>query len=145
MKLFVLAAMAALMNAQAPVAAKPEATVPKASTAPLERKFTPEEIEKLSLYGAQFQVIRNQHKADELEKNYREFQTDIAPIAAKQRAIVEAACAEIGVPKEKVDAGECGVTFGIGPDGKPINGADGKPVESKVWRMIKTPPVADKK
>lgn len=134
-KLILLAATAAFVNAQSD-----KVDPPKAQTAPLERKFTDDEIKSLSLYVAQLQVIRDKDKAEDLEKQYRQYQTDIAPIAAKQKAIVKAACVAVGVPEAAVETGECGVAFGLDPAGNPINGPDGKPVESKVWHVVpKTP------
>ena len=142
MKLILLAAMTALVNAQAPVAAKPAPAEPiKQQSAPMRRKFTPEEIEKLSLYTAQLQVIRDRNKAEELEKAYQNYQQEVAPIAAKQKALIKAACVQVGVPEDKTESGECGATFGFDPSGKPINGQDGKPIESEVWHVVPKQPV----
>lgn len=135
MKLVLLAAMAALMNAQASAAEKP--AEPTKTAAPTERKFTVEEIDKLSLWSAQQQVIADKNKAKELEESYRAYQQEIAPIAAKQKALIHASCLAVGVPENEIDNGGCGAVFGFDPSGKPIMGQDGKPVESRVWRVVK--------
>lgn len=137
-KLILIAAMAAFADAQ--VAEKPAPKETTKQTAPARMKFTPEEIDKLSLYNAQYQVIRDKDKADELEKSYRAYQQDIAPVAAKQQAIIEAKCLAVGVPKETVSTGGCGVTFGIDASGNEIKGPDGKPIESEVWRIEQKTP-----
>lgn len=132
MKLFVLiAATAALTFAQ-----DAKVTAPKEPLRPTtERLFTTDEVEKLTLYNAQLEVLRSRFKIDEMEKTYKEFQEAVAPISAKQQGVLSIACGSVGVSEDKIKAGGCGVSIGVDATGKPINGADGKPVLSRVWAV----------
>lgn len=140
MKLILIAALAATAFAQEAKVAAPKATPPAISH---ERLFTSDEVEKLTLVSAQIEVLRARFKVDELEAKYKEFQAELVPIAAKQEAILKAACTAIGVSEEKMKSGGCGISLGVDATGKAINGQDGKPVASRVW-VVDTPksPVA---
>lgn len=144
MKLFLLvAASAALTFAQEAKVAPEKA--PLAPT-PKEIIFTAEEIEKLTLVGAQLEVLQGRFKVDELEAKFKEFQAAIAPIAAKQQAILNAKCGELGLTEENIKAGKCMFSLGVDSTGKVIKGQDGKPLASRVWVAEGLQlPAADKK
>lgn len=130
MRLILLAATAALMFGQEAKVAPAKASAPTISS---ERPFTSDEVEKLTLATAQIEVLRARFKVDDLEAKYKEFQQEVGPIAAKQEAILKAACTSVGVPEEKIKTGGCGISMGVDATGKPINGSDGKQVASRVW------------
>lgn len=145
--LLCFAAFAALITAQDK---KPAAEPPQAIAAPTERPFTEDEVAKLSLAQSQMQVLRDRFHIDDLEKTFRDFQAEASVIAARQEAVVRAACLSIGVPEAQIKTGVCQPTFGIDATGKPIMGQDGKPVPNVVRRVPQqgqTPvlPAADKK
>jgi hypothetical protein len=119
----------AAQPAQKSVAAEEKVATQSALT---ERALTDDEVLKLSLANSQMEVLKAQFGIAELEKKYREFQEKAAPIVARQEAIIKPACVSVGVAEEKIKSGECQVSLGIGADGIPLTGADGKPIPSKV-------------
>ncbi len=129
---FLLAASAALMFAQ-------DAKVDKASTlpsaAPTERPLTETESLKLQLTMAQISLLNKKY---DIEK----YQAELKPLVEEQQAVALAACKSVGVPDDKVQT-ECALQTGIGQDGKPTMGQDGKSVQAKVWHAIPAP--AEKK
>lgn len=121
MKLFALAALAALSFGQDSKMVSPPAPLPP----PTERALSETEVLKLQNSLLQMQVLNKDYKIDE-------YNSKAKPIIDAQQAIAVAACKSVGVPEEKITT-ECGITTGIGQDGKPTMGADGKPVQPRVW------------
>lgn len=125
MRLMIVAAMAALsvMGQDAKVAPAPEKT---AAANPSERPLTEVEVLKLKLAMSQIENLNTKYKIEDYQK-------EVAPISAEQRAVAVAACKSVGVPEDKVEK-ECGLSFGKGPDGKDVS--------PRVWKI---PPPAEKK
>lgn len=135
--LLLCAAFAASMFAQDAKISTPPPVQPG-----LEKKelfFTPEEIEKLTLVSAQMEILKTRFKVEDLEAKYKEYQAELAPVAARQEAILKAKCQAVGVSEERMKTGGCGISLGVDATGKPINGQDGKPVPSKVWVVPEAP------
>ncbi len=129
-----LAASAALILAQDVKTDKS----PSPSATPTERPLTETESLKLQLSIAQIQLLQKEYKIEE-------YQAKIKPYMDSQQSIAIAACKSVGVIEDKVTT-ECGLSTGIGPDGKPAVDANGKPVQARVWHATPVPPpVADKK
>lgn len=132
--IFVFALLYGLLQAQ-DVKPAPQnlPAIPSAIASPSEREFTPEEIEKLTLYNAQIEVLRARYKMDDVESQTKKFNEEAGAIAIKQEVIVKAACIKVGVPEQRIRTGGCGVSLGVDATGKPVNGQDGKQIPSKVW------------
>ncbi len=122
-----LAASAALILAQD---AKVVPSSPSAK--PTERPLSETESLKLQLSVAQIQLLQKEYKIEE-------YQAKIKPYMDSQQAIALAACGSVGVAEDKITT-ECGLSTGIGPDGKPAMDANGKPVQARVWHAIPAPP-----
>jgi hypothetical protein len=128
MKIALLAAMAALMNAQAPVAAKAEKPVETvAPKTPTEYVFSEDESLKLENAMLRVALLQKEYKIDE-------YSGKVAPLSSLQREIVAAACLKVGVPADKMQT-ECGFA-GFANDGSPVIGSDGKPVPRRVWHHL---------
>lgn len=138
--LIILTAFTAILSAQ-PVQ-KPAPEKPATSTAPADRALSDDEVLKLSLANSQIEVLRSKYDIVALEKKYKEFQAEVAQIAARQEVIVKAACASVGVSEADIKTGGCGLSLGLDTTGKAINGQDGKPIVSRVWREVKKPQMA---
>ncbi len=123
--LFLMIAFTGLTFAQAPVTAKMDQKTLTAPTAPAERPLTKEE--SLGLQLTQTRIVR-------LQEHYKisEYQAAIQSIGAEGQAIFTNACRSIGIPEDKI-ATECQYNTGVDADGKPIMGADGKPLAARVW------------
>jgi hypothetical protein len=122
MKLLLIAALAALMNAQAPVAAKPD---PKAEAPkPTERLLT--ESESLKIENAMLKVALAQKKFD-----IDGYQRTIAEPAAVQHAVFEAACLSVGIPRDKINT-ECTIQ-GFMADGSPASDDKGQTMPRRVY------------
>lgn len=122
--LLIGAALSALCLAQDAKIKEPAANPP---TVPTERPLSEAESLKLQLTTAKIQLLRDKYQVDQFEK-------DVKPISDEQFAIFEAACISVGVDKDKIRS-ECGLNTGVGPDGKPIMGPDGKQVPARVWKI----------
>lgn len=129
MRLMLIAALVATMYGQE--AAKMEA--PKgtaAQSAPTERHLTENEVLKLKLSQAQIQLLQKDYKIEE-------YQSKLKPLSEEQVSIAKSACLSVGVPEAKILLGspenECGINMGVGPDGNPVMGPDGKPQVARVW------------
>lgn len=132
--MFLTVAFAALTFGQA--AAKAEATkAPLPADIPKERLLTIDEITKLVTVNAQIEVLRKRFNMDELEQKAKEFQAELAVIAARQSPVITGACASVGISEEDAKKGMCGLNVGIDAIGKVINGQDGKPLMSRVWAI----------
>jgi hypothetical protein len=111
---------------------------PKSDKAPTERSLSKEEVWHLKDTIAEINLINQKYKIEEYHK-------ELDPLVADQQATIQAACESIGIPKEKVQS-ECGVNLGLGPDGKPLNGPDGKtPVTPRVFWNKPAPVTPEKK
>lgn len=131
MKLILIWAITLTAFGQEAKVVPPKATAPPVIAS--ERLFPADEVEKLTLASAQIEVLRARFKVEELEAKYKEFQAAVAPIAAKQEAILKSACTIVGVSEENMKAGRCGISLGVDAMGNPVNGPDGKQLASKVW------------
>lgn len=141
MKFVLLAAAAALMmNAQAPVAAKPESVPTVLNQKSTERALTKDELLEFRSTMAEIKNLRVQYKIDE-------FQEKVQPKVAEQQEAFVKVCRSVGVPEEKIQPAngqsECGMNTGLDNDGNPLKGPDGKPIAPKVWWAKPAP--ADKK
>lgn len=132
MKLFLFAAMAAVMFGQDAKIAVAPAGPPAPAT---ERPLSENEILKLKLAQSQIQVLRDKYKIDEYQK-------EVGPISQSQMSVAQDACLSVGVAKDKLQT-ECGLQTGFDGDGKPLTGPDGKSAEPKVWKIA--PPPAEVK
>jgi hypothetical protein len=126
--LLILAALSAVAFSQEAAKVAPPAPPPAANTA--ERKLSEDDVNKFLLAQAQAQLLRSKYKQDDFDK-------EIAPINERMKTLATGYCRSVGVPEAKILFGqpgnECGLAIGINPDGKAITGADGKPIESRVW------------
>lgn len=129
--LILFAATAALMFGQEAKVAVPPSSIPTVT----ERALSELEVTKLQLSIAQIELLQKKY---DIEK----YQAELKPHLDAQQAIVGAACKSVGVAEDKITT-DCGLSTGIGQDGKPAMGADGKPVQARVWHA--TPPVTEKK
>jgi hypothetical protein len=110
---------------------------PKPEKSPTERSLSKEEVWHLKDTIAEIALINTKYKMEDYHK-------ELDPIVADQQATIAAACESIGIPKDKVQS-ECGVNLGLGPDGKPLNAPDGKPVTPRVWWNKPAPATPEKK
>lgn len=136
----ILTAFTAILAAQP--AQKPAPEKPATIAAPSERALTDDEVLKLSLANSQIEVLRAKFGIEELEKKYKEWQAAVAQIAARQEVIVKAACTSVGVAEADIPNGGCGLSLGVDTTGKALNGQDGKPLASRVWKEVKKPQMA---
>lgn len=135
MKIVLLAAMAALMNAQAQVAAKPDSVPTVMNTKASDRPLTRDELLTFRATMAEIKDLRIAYKI-------QEFNEKIQPkVAEQQKAYVEA-CRSVGVPDDQIQPANgqslCGLTTGLDDDGNPIKDANGKPVAPRVWLIKPT-------
>lgn len=100
-------------------------TTGQSLSTPTERPLTETELLKIRATTAEIKLLRDEYKVDE-------FNQKVQPKSAEQLAVFTAACKSVGVPEDKIQT-ECGIATGFDQDGKPMNGADGKPVQPKVW------------
>ena len=136
-KLFLIAALACVAYAQ-DAKFKGSPTRLEDAGKPTERTLTETEALKLQLIAAKLQLLQERYKI-------AEFQKDAQPLNAEQETVATAACQSLGIPAEKIRT-ECGIQTGLGQDGKPLTGPDGKPVVAKVWWVKPAaPPVATEK
>lgn len=71
---------------------------------------------------------------------------EVDPVTTDQQSMILEWCKSVGVSDmAKVQSGECQFTTGIGPDGKPINDATGKPIPPRVWRVKPPEPAKPEK
>ena len=101
------------------------------TVAPADRPLTEAEVLKWQNAGLNITLLLKEYKIDDYLKA-------VEPHQRAKQELAEAACASIGVPKDKVQS-ECGFSDGTGPDGKPLMGADGKPTPAHVWRIVASP------
>lgn len=133
-KLYLCAALSAMILTAQDAKVAPKDTPKEAPKS--ERNMTETESLKIQLAAAKIQLLREQFKIEDFNKQ-------VEPLSSEQYAVVAAACKSVGVPEDKIQT-ECGVSTGVGPDGKPQMGADGKPVQARVW-WNKPAPAPDKK
>ncbi len=104
-------------------------------TLPSERNLEEKEALKFKLAVANVLLLRKTFDIDKYE-------TELKPFNDEQNSIIVAACKSVGVDQAGIQKGECGFNAGVGPDGKILLGADGKPVQPRVWKNIPPlPPV----
>ena len=119
--LFVLAALAALMNAQ-PVA-KPAPETPKAEQN--ERALTDAEVLKVRATSAEIKNLSDVYKITEFNKK-------VEPKATERNGVFVAACRSVNIPEDKIQA-ECRFVTGLDEDGNTVMDPTGKPVAARVW------------
>lgn len=102
---------------------KPQPPAPAVTSRPL----THDEQLEFDLATARIQNINTKYKINE-------YNQEIAPFSASQSSVAKAACASVGISESQFPNG-CGFTTGHDADGKPVMGADGKPVVPHVWNV----------
>lgn len=132
--LVLLAAAAALIFAD-------EKAAPKKEEEPTERTLSEAESLKLQLLAAKIQILQDKYKI-------ADYQKEMQPLADEQNALITQSCVSVGVPRDQVQT-QCALNLEIGPDGKSLNGPDGKPLPAKVWwnksTLQATPVVSNEK
>lgn len=138
--MFLLAAFAAVLSAQASVAAKPEAPPAKEAVAPSERSLTEVEVLKFQNAVKDIVILREKFKIDD-------FQKQAATFSQIQQGIYRTACASIGIAPQDIEK-TCGFDPAVDGNGVQVNGPDGKPQAARVWRIMppapEPPPTAKK-
>lgn len=110
----------------------------QANAPPSERALSETESLRIQLTIANLKVLQAKHKTEELQKKMEEFQSEAKPVIEEQQSIISTACQSVGVPIEKMQE-ECGISTGIGEDGRPAVGPDGKPMQARVWKKPPSP------
>jgi hypothetical protein len=138
MKMIIIAAIAAsMLSAQSTQKEEPKPKEVATKEAPKEapkqpegRDLTKAEAADLQITILKLHILNDRYKLDEYQK-------EAGPISQKQQSLRDSLCKSIGVPADKVNT-ECGIQ-GFDSNGDQINGADGKPVPQKVFRVPQQP------
>ena len=112
-------------------AEEPKAKAPE--KAPTERALSETELLKFKLAVANVALLRKQYDVDK-------FETEVKQYTSEEDSVIIEACRTVGVLPDGIQKGECGFTAGVGPDGKALLGADGKPVQARVWKNVPEKP-----
>lgn len=138
MKLFILGAFCALsLLAQdaklAPPQSQPATTLSGLTTNLISTGHVLTEIQslRLQLLTAKILLIQNKYKIDD-------YQTEVKPVLDEQHELTVEVCRLVGIAPEAIPT-QCAFDLGIGQDGKPRIGPDGKAIEPRVWKAIQAP------
>lgn len=124
MKLTLLAGLAALsLSAQT---AKVEPL--KTETAAVRKAVPANELFEVRYTVAELARLAKKYDTEGYHK-------EADPVSAEQSNWIMNHCKDLGIPQEKIQA-ECRWNLGLDPDGKFVNGPDGKPVIAEFWREV---------
>ena len=130
MRLLTLAALAAFtLSAQNAPTSKAEK--------PTDRPLTNTEKMTLQLAHKSVLLFQEQYKVKEHQQALQDYQKAIAADQKTQYDTIISVCGSIGLTEK--DLGQCGLSDGLDPDGKPLTGEN---ATARVWKIPQAPPAA---